>query len=72
VTHDDTRVLGAAGKPRYERIAAAVTDDFMPPLWLKLEPEVVPLTDAERSTLLGWCESGAPEAPADDPECEGP
>lgn len=60
VSYDDTQALNARGKPRYEQIAAAVSSDFMPPQYLKLEPQVESLTEQERTTLLDWCEQGAP------------
>lgn len=60
VAYEDTQVLNAKGKPRYEQIAVAVSSDFMPPSFLKLTPEVELLTEPERTTLLDWCEQGAP------------
>jgi uncharacterized membrane protein len=71
VSYDDTQVLNAKGNPRYAQISAAVSSDFMPPSFLKLEPEVEPLSEEERATLLDWCEQGAP-GPALDESCDGP
>ncbi|HKY40433.1 MAG TPA: hypothetical protein VJN18_31080 [Polyangiaceae bacterium] len=72
VTYADTQIRTPQGKHRYELIAAALTNDFMPPLWLSLDPEVVPLTDPERSTLLSWCETGAHAASPPDSDCSDP
>lgn len=70
VTYEDTQVVSAKGKPRYEQVAAAVGSDFMPPSFLKLSPAVEPLTELERAALLGWCESGAPGPAPADPPCD--
>jgi uncharacterized membrane protein len=72
VSYHDTQVVNVKGKPRYELIAAAVSGDFMPPVFLKLVPPVEPLTDLERAALLDWCERGAPEPSASDPPCDTP
>lgn len=72
VSYDDTQVVNARGKLRYELIAAAVSSEFMPPSFLKVEPPVEPLTDSERAALLDWCERGAPGPAASDPPCDTP
>lgn len=68
VTYEDTQVANAKGKLRYELIAAAVSSDYMPPSFLQLTPEVEPLTEQERTTLLDWCDAGAPGP--DQPDCD--
>jgi uncharacterized membrane protein len=58
LTYEDTQVLERGGTPRYERVHDAVESEFMPATWLKLEPPVAPLTDAEREILLDWAAAG--------------
>jgi hypothetical protein len=70
VSYQDTQVVNAKGKPRYERIATAVSSDFMPPSFLTLTPPVEPLTDLERAAVLDWCDLGAPGPAEDDAPCE--
>jgi uncharacterized membrane protein len=72
VSYQDTQVVNAKGKPRYELIAAAVSSDFMPPSFLNVTPPVEPLTDLERAALLDWCERGAPGPSAPDSPCDPP
>ena len=69
VSYEDTQVVNAKGKPRYERIATAVSSDFMPPSFLTLTPPVEPLTDLERAAVLDWCERGAPGPAEADAPC---
>jgi len=71
-SYQDTQVVSAKGKPRYELIAAAVSSDFMPPSFLNVAPPVEPLTDLERAALLDWCDRGAPGPSAPDSPCETP
>lgn len=53
----------------YQAMLGAVDTDFMPPLWVDVEPPVQALTAGEKQTLLDWLESDAP--PADEPvSCE--
>lgn len=54
---------------RYEQVGDAVSRDFMPPLWLEVDPPVEPLSCGEKETLLAWIEQGAPPPPDDDPAC---
>jgi uncharacterized membrane protein len=72
VSYHDTQVVNVKGKPRYELIAAAVSSDFMPPVFLKVVPPVEPLTDLERAALLDWCERGALEPAVADLPCDTP
>jgi uncharacterized membrane protein len=72
VTYEDTQLVNAKGTPRYERIATAVSSDFMPPSFLELTPSVEPLTELERAALLDWCDGGAPGPMAADPPCDMP
>ena len=57
---DTQRTLahGVVWRQMRERVAAGT----MPPLALELTPPVAALTSAERSTLLGWLDHGAPDA----------
>lgn len=64
VSYDDTQV-----EERYEHMGDAVDRDFMPPLWLELDPPVEPLSCAEKATLLAWVDQGAPPPPSDDTSC---
>jgi uncharacterized membrane protein len=70
VSYQDTQVVNAKGKPRYELIAAAVSSDFMPPSFLTLTPPVEPLTELERAAVLDWCDRGAPGPSDADASCE--
>lgn len=72
VSYQDTQVVNAKGKLRYELIATAVSSDFMPPSFLNVTPPVEPLTDLERAALLDWCERGAPGPSTPDSPCETP
>lgn len=67
LTYADTQVVDRAGTPRSDKMQAALESDYMPPQFLKLTPEVEPLSDEERSTLLDWL-SAVP--PLDSPDCE--
>jgi hypothetical protein len=67
LTYADTQVLDRNGTPRFVRMKDAIESDYMPPNFLKLDPEVEPLTDAERALLLTWL-SGQP--PLDSAKCE--
>jgi uncharacterized membrane protein len=68
VSYEDTQVVSAGGTARFSAIEKAVLDDFMPPGFIALEPPVLPLSDAEKQTLLDWCASGAPAGP--EPGCD--
>jgi uncharacterized membrane protein len=59
LTYEDTQVLDRRGTPRFERVYDAVESEYMPPTFLKLEPPVEPLTDAERKLLLDWAAANA-------------
>ena len=59
LSYEDTQVVDARGKPRFQKMADAVTSAYMPPQFLSLTPPVEPLTDEERTTLLDWCAAGA-------------
>lgn len=67
LTYADTQVVDRAGTPRSDKMKAALESDYMPPQFLKLTPEVEPLSDEERSTLLDWL-SAVP--PLDSLDCE--
>lgn len=54
---------------RYEHMGNAIERDFMPPLWLELDPPVVPLSCSEEATLLAWIDADAPPPPEEDPSC---
>ena len=72
VSYEDTQVVNARGKARYELMAEAISSDYMPAMFVKLSPAVEPLTDEERATLLDWCEHEAPAPSADDEACPDP
>ncbi len=58
---DLSRIREVRGdKPVYERIAAALRVDFMPPLDVEAEPAVQPLSAREKRVLLEWVNEGAP------------
>jgi uncharacterized membrane protein len=67
LTYADTQVEDRAGRPRFEKMKAALESDYMPPQFLKLTPEVEPLLADERSTLLTWL---AGEPPLDSADCD--
>jgi uncharacterized membrane protein len=67
LTYADTQVVDRNGIPRSERMKDAIASDYMPPNFLKLDPEVEPLTEAERALLLSWL-SGQP--PLDATACD--
>jgi len=60
LTYPDTQVIDNKGKPRFQLMSEAVTSNYMPAQFLKLDPPVEPLTADERSLLLGWLNQGAP------------
>ncbi len=64
-TYADVQRTDARGRPRYERMQSAIETSFMPATFVKLEPPVEPLTDAEREVLLAWLVAGAPEGERD-------
>lgn len=64
VTYDDTQ-----REDRYPHMREAVEREFMPPLWLSLDPPVQPLSCSEKATLLAWIDEGAAPTPDDDPAC---
>lgn len=68
VGYEDTLEPDRDGTPRFERIAAAVDEQAMPPSFIQLEPPVMPLSDDERRSLLDWLGAGAPRGAAAD--CE--
>jgi hypothetical protein len=65
LAHADTQTVDKKGKPRYERMQTAIESDFMPALFLTLEPPVEPLSKTERQQLLDWLADGAPRGEAD-------
>jgi hypothetical protein len=67
LTYDDTQVVDRKGVPRFQRMKAAIESDYMPPLFLELEPAVEPLEESERAALLSWLSS---DPPLDNPDCE--
>ena len=60
LTYADTQLVDGRGKPRFVRMADAVSSGYMPAQFVALDPPVEALTAEERATLLGWCEAGAP------------
>ena len=58
--YEDTQVRDSRGLATFERIARVVEAGSMPPLYLKLVPEVEALSDSERASILDWCAQGAP------------
>lgn len=60
LTYEDTQLVDSQGKPRFMRMADAVSSGYMPAQFVSLTPPVEGLTADERATLLGWCEAGAP------------
>ncbi|HVJ21973.1 MAG TPA: hypothetical protein VM686_41495 [Polyangiaceae bacterium] len=52
------------GTPVVGHIGRAVKSGFMP-YRIKANPEVEPLTDAEKQAIVSWAESGAPRASCD-------
>lgn len=64
LSYDDTQ-----DDERYEQVGNAVSRDFMPPLWLEVDPPVEALSCGEKETLLAWIEQDAPAPPEDDPTC---
>ena len=64
LTYADTQVADRNGTPRFEKMKDAVESDYMPPNFLKLDPEVEPLSAAERTLLLTWL-SGQPPLDAE-------
>ena len=60
LTYADTQVVDRQGKPRFVRMADAVSSGYMPAQFVSLDPPVEALTAEERATLLGWCDAGAP------------
>ena len=69
VTYEDTQRLSKTGQPRFAAIETVVTDDYMPPSFITLDPTVERLTDTEKQQLLDWCHAGAP-GPGE--ACEAP
>jgi hypothetical protein len=63
IDYADTQVVDSHGRPRYERMQTAIETDLMPALFVKLEPAVAPLTEAERGQLLDWLAAQAPLSP---------
>lgn len=72
VRYDDTQTINASGEARFVALAAAVSNDFMPPTFITLEPPVLPLEPAEKALLLRWCRAGAPPAPPATDTSEAP
>ena len=54
---------------RYEHMGEAIEREFMPPLWLELDPPVQALSCSEEATVLAWIAQGAPPPPEDDATC---
>lgn len=57
-----------SGKPLWQTVGDAVRTGLMPPVTQRLDPPVEPLTDEEKSVLLGWVDDGAP--PGDGAACK--
>jgi hypothetical protein len=66
LTYEDTQ---AGEPPRYERMGEVVSQDFMPPQWLAVDPPVEALPCSEKRTLIEWVEQAAPPPPAGDEAC---
>lgn len=66
LTYADTQV---GESPRYEQMGVVVSQDFMPPTWLEVDPPVEALPCSEKHTLLEWVNQGAPPPPEGDEEC---
>lgn len=64
-TWADTQRL-RADQPLYRHIARVVQTGFMP-YPIPANPPVLPLTDAEKQTLLDWVKAGAPRGACDLP-----
>lgn len=64
LTYEDTQE-----DERYEMMGGAVGRDFMPPVWLDVDPPVQPLPCSEKQTLVTWVDQGAAPPPANDPSC---
>jgi len=69
VTYEDTQRVSKAGQSHFVTIETVVTDDYMPPSFITLDPAIERLTEAEKLRLLDWCRAGAP-GPAE--ACEAP
>lgn len=54
---------------RFEQMAKALDENFMPPEWLEVDPPVEPLPCGEKATLLAWIDQGAAPPPEDDAAC---
>jgi hypothetical protein len=67
LTYADTQVADRKGVPRFQKMKAALETDYMPPMFLKLEPAVEVLRAAERDSLLSWLSS---DPPLDSPDCD--
>lgn len=52
------------GKAVYERVGLAVEAGYMPPLELRDDPPVEPLTLGEHALLVDWASAGAPSGDA--------
>jgi hypothetical protein len=48
-----------AGGAIWQHMACAVSTDFMPAVWVELDPPVEPLTSSQKDSLLGWLCQGA-------------
>jgi len=59
-SYADTQSVDARDRPRHERMLSAIETDYMPATFLKLEPAVEPLSEAERELLLEWLTADAP------------
>ncbi len=68
VTYEDTQILNRRGEPRFVTIESVISDGFMPPNFIELDPAVEPLSEPERELVVGWCRSGG--LPAADDACE--
>jgi uncharacterized membrane protein len=67
LSYADTQELDHSGKPRFEKMRAALDTELMPPTFLQLEPPVEQLTTDEKTTLLAWL---AGDPPTDADGCE--
>lgn len=64
VSYEDTQYVSASGRSRLAAIEKVVGDGTMPASFIRLEPPVEPLDDAEKELLLAWCRAGARGEPA--------
>lgn len=70
VSYEDTQVVTAHGEARFVAIETAISQDYMPPSFIALQPAVAELDEHERDVLLGWCRAGGP--PGTPGDCDEP